>query len=186
MRIRTSREKRIYYFKTVIRWILYYIVILLGFSVMTAGSWLKPVILVPVALAIAVDNNILASVFTGGFCGLLTDIACGRLFGFNAVMLAVLCMAFSLIYQLWLRSRMLNFIWTSSIAAYIQCRLDYEFYYRIWGYADVENIFVHTTLRVWAYTVISAVFVWLVIRLINSFFMPRTHITVGEAIKAGA
>ena len=186
MRIKTSREKRISYIKSGIRWTLYYLLILLGFCIMTAGSWLKPVILVPIALAVAVDNNILGSVFTGGFCGLLIDIACGRLFGFNAVILAVLCAVFSLVYQLWLRSRMLNYLWTAALVSYIHCRLDYEFYYRIWGYADVENIFVHTTLRVWAYTVISAVFVWLVIRLINRFFMPKVHITVGEAIRAGA
>lgn len=186
MRIKTSREKRILYIKTFVRWVLYYILILLGFCMMTAGSWLKPVVLVPIALAIAAGNNIYGSVFTGAFCGLLIDVACGRLFGFNAVIMAVLCVICSLVYQLWLKNRFINYLWTTALFSYIQCRLDYEFYYKIWRYADVENIFVHTTLRVWAYTVISAVFVWLLIKLIDRFFMPRNHIPLGEAIRAGA
>ena len=182
MRIRTTREQRILYFKTVLRWTLYYVLIFFGFIFMTSGTWLKPVILVPLALAIAVNNNQYGSVFTGAVCGFLIDIACGKLFGYNAVILAFFCIVVSLVFELYLRNKFVNFMLITAAASYIQCRLDYRFYYKIWNYDNVERIFVHYTLKIWLYTIISAVFVFLIIKLINRFLMPKNHLTIEEVI----
>lgn len=183
MRIKTSRERRILRFKTVFRWILYYLLIMLSFIIMTSGTWLKPVLLVPVALCIAVNNDLLGSAFTGAFCGLLTDIACGRLFGYNAVLLTVFCVAVSLSFELCLRYKFINFMWVSALVSFIQCWLDYKFYYQIWNYSDVERIFTHVTMHVWILTVISAVFIYLIVKVINHFLLPKTHLTIEEVIK---
>ena len=78
MRIRTPREQRIHSIKTVIRWILYYMVILLCFLVMTSGTWMKPMLLVPAAIAIAANSGQYGSALAGAVCGFLTDIACGK------------------------------------------------------------------------------------------------------------
>ena len=83
-----------------------------------------------------------------------------------------------------LRHRFTNYILITAAVSYIQCRLDYKFYYQIWNYENVERIFTHVTLKVWVYTVISAVFVYLVIALINRFLMPKEHLTIEEAIKS--
>lgn len=182
MRIKTTREHRILRIKTAIRWILYYLLIFVSFIIMTSGTWLKPIILVPVCLGIAINNNQYASVVTGAVCGFLIDICCGRLFGYNAVILAFFCIAVSLLFELYLKDRFINFMLITTIVSYIQCRLDYKFYYQIWEYEDVELIFRHVTLRVWVYTVISAVFVYLLLKLINRFLMPREHLTIEEAI----
>ena len=64
MRIRTSRERRILRFKTVTRWILYYVLIIFSFTLMTSGTFLKPVLLLPLALAIAIGNDADKSVLT--------------------------------------------------------------------------------------------------------------------------
>ncbi len=182
MRIKAPREKRILYFKTALRWILYYVVIILSFMIMTSGTWLKPVLLVPVALCVTINNNKLASAFTGAFCGLLIDISCGRLFGYNAVLLTVFCVAVSLAFELYFRNKLMNFIWMSAAVAFLQGLLDFEFYFNIWQYPDVDVIFREYTLKVWAYTVISSLFVWLVIKLINHFLMPKEHLTIKEII----
>ncbi|MBQ1464607.1 MAG: hypothetical protein IIZ18_07340 [Ruminococcus sp.] len=183
MRIRTSRERRILRFKTVTRWILYYVLILFSFTLMTSGTFLKPVLLLPLALAISIGNDLMGSAFTGAFCGMLIDIACGRLFGYNAVLLTVFCVGISLAFDLYLRSRFLNYLWVTAVVSYIQCWLDYTFYYGIWNYEDVELIYRNTTLKVWVYTVISSVFIYLLVKLINHFLMPRAHLTIEEAIK---
>ncbi|MBR2284330.1 MAG: hypothetical protein IJ874_07925 [Ruminococcus sp.] len=167
MRIRPSREKRLLHIRTAIRWLLYYVLIFAGFIIMVSGSMLKPVILLPLALAIAVGNDLYASTVTAAVCGLLTDIACGRLFGFNAVLFSVFCIAVWLVHEHYLRACFTNYMWLTAVIALLQCRLDYVFYYGIWGYADAESIFLHLTLRVWLYTCISAVFVYLLTRLIN-------------------
>lgn len=182
MRIKTTREQRILYIKTAIRWVLYYVLIFFSFIIMTSGTWFKPILLLPVALGISVNNNQYASVFTGALCGFLIDISCGKLFGYNAVLLSVFCILTSLVFELYLKHKFFNYLAITAAASYIQCLLDYKFYYQIWGYENVERIFVRVTLRVWIYTLISSVFIYLVFKLINRFLMPKTHFTIEETI----
>lgn len=183
MRLKTPREKRILYFKTTLRWILYYFIILLSFVLMTSGSWTKPILLVPVALLIAVNNDIMASAYTGAFCGFLIDIACGRLIGFNAVLLTVFCVAATLVFELYLRKKFINYMVIISAASFLQCWLDYKFFYEIWGYADVERIFSSVTLKVWLYTVISTAILYILFKIINNLLMPKEHLTIEEVIR---
>lgn len=182
MKIRTTREQRIFRFKTTLRWIMYYLLIFISFIIMTSGTWYKPIILVPLAVGIAINNNIYASALTGAICGYLTDISCGKLFGFNAVILTFFCIAANLLFELYLRDRFINYMILTTIVSYIQCRLDYKFFYQIWGYENVGRIFTRVTLRVWVYTVISAVFVFLLLKFVNKLLMPKEHLTIEEAI----
>lgn len=183
MRIKTTREHRILYFKTTLRWMLYYIFIFFCFIFMTSGTSMKPVVLIPTALCIAVENNQMGSAVTGAVCGFLTDISCGKLFGYNAVIIAFFCILVSLVFELWLRNRFFNILFSSAIVSLICGLLDYKFYYEIWNYENVEKILKTVTFPVWIYTVISTVFVYLIIKLINHFLMPRKHLTIEEAIK---
>lgn len=182
MRIKTSREKRLLYIKTALRWVLYYVVILICFLIMVSGTSLKPVLLVPAALAIAVNNNMYASAVTGAICGFLIDISCDKLFGYNAVVLTFFCILTTLLYELYLRPKFANFMLITAAASYIQCRLDYKFYYQMWNYENVERIFTRYTLRIWVYTVAASLIVYLVISLINKLLMPKEHLTIEEAI----
>ncbi len=185
MRLKTPREKRILYVKTTVRWLLYILIILFSFVIMTSGSLKKPVLLVPVALCIAVNSDIMVSAFTGAVCGFLIDIACGRLFGYNAVILTIFCVAATLIFELYLRKKFFSFIMISAAASFLQCWLDYKFFYDMWDYPDVERIFRNVTLKVWIYTVISSVIVFFIFKLINRLLMPREHLTIEEAIRSG-
>ena len=182
MRIRTTREQNILRFKTTLRWILYYLLIFVSFIIMTSGTLYKPIILVPLSIGIAVNNNMYGSAVTGAVCGFLTDICCGKLFGYNAVVLTFFCILANLLFELYLKDRFINYMIITTVVSYIQCWLDYKFYYQIWEYENVGRIFVKVSLRVWIYTVISAVFVYLVLKLVNRFLMPREHLTIEEAI----
>jgi cell shape-determining protein MreD len=182
MRLKTPRETRILYIKTAVRWTLYYVLIFFSFIIMTSGTWLKPLFLIPIPLCIAINNNQYAAVFTGAICGFLTDIACGKLFGYNAVLISFFCIVVSVLYELYLKDKFLNFIIISAGVSFIQCWLDYKFYYQMWKYDDVERIFRKVSLRVWIYTVIASVFIYLIMKLINHFLMPKNHLTIEEAI----
>ncbi|WP_303834321.1 rod shape-determining protein MreD [Ruminococcus flavefaciens] len=182
MRIRTTREQHILRFKTTLRWILYYLLIFVSFIIMTSGTLYKPIILVPLSIGIAVNNNMYGSAVTGAVCGFLTDICCGKLFGYYAVVLTFFCIVANLLFELYLKDRFINYMIITTAVSYIQCWLDYKFYYQIWEYENVGRIFVRVSLRVWVYTVISAVFVYLVLKLVNRFLMPREHLTIEEAI----
>ena len=182
MRIRSTREQRIFRFKTTLRWIIYYLLIFLCFIIMTSGTLYKPVLLVPLAIGIAVNNNMYGSAVTGAVCGFLTDICCGKLFGYNAVILAFFCIAANLLFELYLKDRFINYMIMTTVASFLQCWLDYKFYYQIWGYENVGRIFRRVSLKIWLYTVISAVFIFLVLKLVNRLLMPREHLTIEEAI----
>ena len=182
MRIRTTREQHILRFKTTLRWVLYYLLIFVSFIIMTSGTLYKPIILVPLCIGIAVNNNMYGSAVTGAVCGFLTDICCGKLFGYNAVVLTFFCIVANLLFELYLKDRFINYMIITTVVSYIQCWLDYKFYYQIWEYENVGRIFVRVSLRVWVYTVISAVFVYLVLKLVNRFLMPREHLSIEEAI----
>lgn len=183
MRLKTPREKRILYIKTTARWFLYVLIIFVSFTAMTTGSWTKPVLLVPVALCIAVSNDTMISAYIGAFCGFLIDIACGRLFGYNAVILTIFCAAVSLVYELYLRKKFFNYLWITALVSFLQCWLDYKFYYQMWDYPDVERIFHNVTLKVWIYTMISSVFIYIIFALINRFLMPKEHLTIEDVIR---
>ena len=183
MRLKTPREKRILYTKTTVRWILYYLLIFLSYIIMTSGTFTKPVLLVPCALCIAAVNDLTASAATGAVCGFLTDMACGRLFGYNAVLLTVFCVAVTLVFELYLRNKFFNYLWISAVVSFLQCWLDYKFYYQMWEYENVKHIFYHVTVKVWVLTVIASVVMYLIFRLIDHFLMPREHLTIEEAIK---
>ncbi|MBQ6169575.1 MULTISPECIES: rod shape-determining protein MreD [Ruminococcus] len=182
MRIRTTREQHILRFKTTLRWIIYYLLIFISFIIMTSGTLYKPILLVPLAVGIAVNNNIYASAVTGAICGFLIDICCGKLFGYNAVILTVFCIAANLVFELYLKDRFINYFIITAAAAFLQCWLDYKFYYQIWDYEHVGRIFRKVSMKVWLYTVISSVFVFLVLKLVNRLLMPREHLTIEEAI----
>ena len=70
-----------------------------------------------------------------------------------------------------------------SSASFLQCWLDYKFFYEIWGYADVERIFSSVTLKVWLYTVISTVILYILFKIINNLLMPKEHLTIEEVIR---
>ena len=182
MRIRTTREQHIFRFKTTLRWIIYYLLIFISFIIMTSGTLYKPILLVPLAVGIAINNNLYSSAVTGAICGFLIDICCGKLFGYNAVVLTVFCIAANLVFELYLKDRFINYIIITAAASFLQCWLDYKFYYQIWGYEHVGRIFRRVSMKIWLYTVISAVFVFLVLKLVNRLLMPREHLTIEEAI----
>ena len=183
MRIRTTREQHILRFKTTLRWIIYYLLIFISFIIMTSGTLYKPMLLVPLAVGIAVNNNIYASAVTGAICGFLIDICCGKLFGYNAVILTVFCIAANLVFELYLKDRFINYFIITAAAAFLQCWLDYKFYYQIWDLADIQVIFRTVTMKVWLYTMISAFLIYPLYRLIDRLLLPKIHMTLEEAIR---
>lgn len=183
MRIKGGGKKRVLIIKNIVRWLLYYILIFFSFVFMTSGTMLKPILLIPIAICIAVNNNQLGSAFTAAVCGFLIDISCDRLVGYNAVILTFFCILVSLLFELYLRHRLFNVLIVTAAAAFVQGWLDYKFYYEIWNYDNVSEIFKSVTIPVWIYTVISTVFIYFIIKLINHFLMPKEHINPDSAIR---
>ena len=71
----TPAQKR----NSVVRWIFYFVVIVLCTAFQNAGDYVKPLLLIPVALCIASNVKQGAAVFIGILCGFLLDFSCNRL-----------------------------------------------------------------------------------------------------------
>ncbi|MBQ8514597.1 MAG: rod shape-determining protein MreD [Ruminococcus sp.] len=174
----TSREKR----NLAIRWMLYGLIILLCFITATAGSFRKPLLLIPVAICIASYAREHTALLTGLLCGLLLDITCGKLLGFNGLILMLMCIGISLLYKYYLTHRLLSFLVLTAAGAFIQGTLDFFFYYAIWGHSNVSRIFTHHTVPCCIYTILSSFIVYAVIHNINRMLRPRTIRTIEEAV----
>ena len=83
MRIRTTREQNILRFKTVLRWIAYYLLVFMCFIIMTSGTLYKPVLLVPLAIGIAINNNIYGAAVTGAVCGFPAFFVCSTVVAYE-------------------------------------------------------------------------------------------------------
>lgn len=154
---RNSRqERRRYYLLQTVQWLVFALLIAVAFITATAGSGLKPLLLLSLAICISSHTGEIQAMAVGTVCGLLLDIACGKLLGYNAVWLVVCCVIVSLLYNYFLRQKLINIVMLTAGCALVQGYLDYTFYYAIWGHEDVELIYTDVILPSGGMTVLSA------------------------------
>ena len=96
--------------------------------------------------------------------GLLTDIACGKLLGYNAIWLTVCCVATSLLHSYYLRGKLLNTLLLTAVCTAVQGYLDFMFYYAIWGHEDVTLVYTHIMLPSGIMTMFCTIPIWLFVR----------------------
>lgn len=174
----TAHEKR----NLAIRWILYAVIVLFCYIAATSGDFRKPLMLIPVSLCIASYAREHTAFITGIVCGLLLDFVCGKLIGFNAIILCLMCLGVSMLYKYFLTHRFFTFIILAAAGIFIQGVLDYFFFYAIWDYSNVSFIFTDHIIPCCIYTLISAVPIYVVIHNINRMLRPNTIRTIEEAV----
>ena len=81
-----------------LRWVFYALLLLLLYTMQTTPglfgiAGVRPALVAPAALAIAIYENELAGAIYGAVAGLMWDLSAMRLSGFNGVILCVLCVA---------------------------------------------------------------------------------------------
>ena len=135
-----------YIFLQVIEWLAYALLIGLCFFAETSGSYVKPLLLLPAALCISSHTGEIQSAAVGTVCGLLLDIACGKLLGYNAVWLVICCVAVSLLHRYYLREKLLSMLLLTLVCTTLQGYLDFIFYYAIWGHDDVALVYTRYLL----------------------------------------
>ncbi len=141
-----KQERRKYIFLQMVQWTVFSLLILGAFLLATSGSFLKPMLLIPLALCISSHTGEIQATAVGMISGLLMDITCGKLLGYNAIWMVVSCVAVSLLYTYILRQKLLNILILTAACVLVQGYLDYLFYYAIWGYEDVVQIYTRTIL----------------------------------------
>lgn len=174
----TPQQKR----NTVIRWIFYWVLIVLCTALMTAGDGVKPLLLIPIALCIASTVNEWAAVFMGIVCGFLLDLSCGRLLGYNAIFLMVVCLIASQLYLHLLQHRLLNLLGLTAIVSLLHGAIDFFFYYAIWDYENVSQVFLHIILPSCGYTLLAAILLYGLFHFVHERLLPNSSHTIEQAI----
>lgn len=166
----------------ILKWILYALLIIISYVYMTSsiGHLNKPLFLIPIALCIAMRESEMTASIVGLICGLMLDSACGKVFGFNAFLLLILCMFTSLMFLYLLRQNIINIVLITIGATLIQGSLDFFFYYAIWGYENVGVIFWRSIFPSMIFTIISSGFIYLIIRFIASKFSVQEEHFIEE------
>ncbi len=182
---RSKAERRKYYLLQTIQWIAFLLLMFWAYILSTAGSGMKPVLLIPLALCIASHSGEIQAMAVGTISGLLMDISSGKLLGYNAIWLVVCCVAVSLLYNYLLRQKLLNILVLTGICVLVQGYLDFVFYYAIWGHDQVFLIYTDVILPSGGLTVLSTVVIYFLIKWIATKCRNR-RVHVLEKTKLGS
>lgn len=133
-------------------------------------SRVKPNLVIPVAVAIAVwEGEFIGGIF-GAVAGLLCDFGGVGLFGFHGMLVMVCCVATGLLTIYLLRPTMVNYLLLLAVTLVVRGLLDYLLNFYMWGYADVERMLLRTILPGIAYTVfLSPLLYWPVHKIYAGF-----------------
>lgn len=166
--IMSRRERR----QNVIKWLLYALCLVAFYTVMRCGifGFSQPVLIIPLAVAVAMLEGELPSCVFAVFCGFYIDISCGYLFGFSALWLLIICLAVSLLCRNLIRANIINFLWITFAAATIELLMAYLFHTVIWDYRGYGIVFTESILPTGILTFILSPLVYLLVRTIHNRF----------------
>lgn len=177
IRLISSKRKKKF---AIARWSIFTLIIWLVFIFMTTGSYMKPNILIPLALCISMSEDPLVSAVVGILCGLLSDIASGRLTGTTAFILLIGCVCISLLFTHFLRQNLLNFSVLTLGYSAIHFFLDYFFSYFIWGYDNDKILLTRFIIPEFIFTIISLFAVYPVIKTVRKRLTLRKRYVLEE------
>ena len=159
-------QKSNYLVLQTVQWVLFAVIIGLSYLFETSGSYVKPLVLIPVALCIASHTGELQAMAVGAVCGLLLDLASGKLLGFDAFFLVIICVLISLLYRYFLRQKLINMLFLTAACTLVQGCLYYVLYYAVWDYEDVFLIWQKIIFPSCLMTVASSVIFYFLIKKI--------------------
>ena len=130
----------------------------------------KPLLVLPLCLAVAVFEGEFAGALLGTVGGLLWDYAAGRTVGMLALELLLLCFGVSVLVQLYLQVNPGNFAAVNTITALLVLSLDWLFFYYMPGYSWALSRWLTFVLPSAVMTLVpSLVLFSLVRRIYNEF-----------------
>ena len=106
----------------------------------------KPNLVIPAAVCVAMLEGEFAGGFYGVLAGVFCDVSGPAIFGFNAVLLLVACVAVGLAFLYLLRPCMINFVLLTFGALLARGLTDYLLNYYMWGYDNVWMVLTYQIL----------------------------------------
>lgn len=162
-----SRTEKRYRFA---KWCIFALMLIFSYVMMRVGifgAW-QPVLLIPLAAAVAMYEEELPSCIFALFCGLMTDIAFDFVFGFSAVWLMAVCVAASLLVRNLIRVNLFNYCVVAAIAILLEFSMDWLFNIVIWNIPKGEYILFASILPTAAATFIFSPAVYFLVKAVEN------------------
>ena len=160
--------------KAVIQWALYVFGMILLLALQStprlfAVFGIRPILLVPAAVCIAMHTDEHKAAVVGALTGMLWDSVSDKLFGFSAIILMLCCVAVSLMVTHLVKLNFLNTMLFVLGTLAVYEFLNFVFYYAIWNYNHLGTVVLCQMLPTILYTLcITPLFYWAGQRLYRS------------------
>ena len=158
------------------KWIFYLLAFILCAVLQTTPGFLtiggvKPVLILPLCLAVALFEGEYAGALFGAFGGLVWDMLAGRVIGFFAFGVMLCCFVVSVLAQLFLKENSTNFILMSAAAMLFITGYDFLFGYIMPGYSGVIPHYIRVILPMIVFTSAVSPAIFMLVKKIYKKFI---------------
>lgn len=133
----------------------------------------KPNLIIPAAIGIAMLEGEYAGGLYGVFAGILCDVGGSGLFGFNAIILLIAGVVAGLLAIYMLRMSVINYILLLSGALATRALLDYLLNYAMWKYENIWMLLVYRMIPGIIYTAAISPLVYYLLKWLFEWFGQR-------------
>lgn len=167
-----------------LRWLSYAAVLLL-FYVMECNPIIPkfcPLLLIPLATAVAMHEGDLAGGVFGVFCGLMLDIANGvTVIGFSALLLLAACPFVSLVSRFLIKKTFITHLILNTAVVIVMALLDLVFLHWVWEGTQSAISFRKVILPAYAGAIFWSIPVYALIGFISGKFRPKEQQRLSES-----
>ena len=162
--------------RAVLRWVLFSAVLLI-FYLFMGNPLIRgfcPLLIIPLATAVAMREGDLAAGIFGVFCGLMIDIANGvTLLGFSSLWLLIACPIISLSTRFWVKANTLSHFVMNLIVCLVMAGMDMLFLHWVWECSQSGISFVRVILPEYGGAVLFSIPIYWLVALIRKKLMPK-------------
>ncbi len=162
--------------RAVLRWVLFSAVLLI-FYLFMGNSFIRgycPLLIIPLATAVAMYEGDLAAGIFGVFCGLMIDLANGvTILGFSSIWLLIMCPLISLLTRFWVKANTLSHFVMNFIVCFVMAGMDMLFLHWVWERSQSGISFVRVILPAYGGAILFAIPIYWLVALIHKKLTPK-------------
>lgn len=137
---------------------------------------IKPLLVLPAAICVAILEDELQGGILGAFAGLLCDTTSFTSFGYNAIMFLILCITAAFLVMFAIQPGLASTVSVCAGALLIRNVVEHFFFYFIWGYEGTGSLYITRIIPnvIWSCIWVPPIY-WLIKR-IKKWFDKRMEV----------
>lgn len=130
----------------------------------------KPILVVPAAVCMAMFDGEMVGGIMGGLAGLLCDLGSFTIFGFNGIIVLACCATIGLLTIYLTQLRLMNALLLGFATLLVRGLLEYFFYFQIWNLDGRSQVLFTSTLPTVLYSTITIIPLYFLVRHMKYYF----------------